>query len=1045
MSAFPVICPGCGLANHEGATACIGCGLSLLPSDPRNPLADASLFIGRRRELDSLRRSLDAAFAGHGRLMLLVGEAGIGKTWIARELARYAAERGATVLWGRCFEDDWQPAYGPWAEAIGEFARSASPEQLQRLLGSGAPTLARLVPQLRNALPDTPEAPSLLPDDERVRLYDATIRFVLAIAEDKPLLLVIDDLHWADRDSLRLLRYLARSLPSSRILALGTYRDPEIDLAEQHPLADLLPVLRRETDYQQINVRGFTKEDVGAYLSHSSGRPLPAALVQAIYQETVGNPFYVREVLRHLTEEGKIHLHGDRWFTDLSLDELGIPEGIRQLVHRRLSRLSVKATGLLRLAAGFTGSFDFPTLQALTDLTEELLLDCIDEGLRAGLLRVSEDSPPSYEFAHAIVRHTLYDELNPDRRARLHRRIAGALEQVYAGREQEHATELASQYHASASLPGALNGFPYALAAAEQARAASAHDRAATFLRMARNLSWESPPPDRAKAFCKLAVAEAEALMLDEAQRSVDDALNELSRAGADPTERAGFLAQAARALKDGGARPAVWKPLIEQGLALLGTRRDLLWAQLMLLRDRFEPVSIGPINTVRWLGHDPQAVTIAREQGDEDDYARTLEPLDWRTREETAEVLALVRMWRRPAAIMRAMDVVGRDLLKRHGAHREALELYSELLQTAERFGSIQEQAEALLQIAITQIALGEFPTARKTARQAQEMILRLGPAHELRFGVTALNSILTYFLDGDWEKAATAAAQFAASPQAARNPRGLVSGAYAALGYVRFGNPAEAKRLLAALTPLVAQMEPTMYVHHAAIAFGGSAVWEIGEVEFAADYRRVAMELIAAGFGDSILSPELTVARMAALLGRVEESRDYFVRARAHCETNGLKAVRAIADYDEALALLRMRSADHSLIRSLLSSAQTVFQALGMEGWAHRALRLEEGLADTPPPGIGLDRSPINDLTTRESEVLRLLAMGRTNNEIAEELVLSVRTVERHIANIYAKISAHGRADATAYALGRGIVSLDNSPNYAISPMPTRSSKIS
>ncbi len=501
---------------------------------------------------------------------MLVGDAGIGKTWIAREVARQAGTRGAVVLWGSCLEGDWQPAYGPWVEAIGEYARASAPQRLQGALGPGAPALARLMPQVRAALPDTAEAPPLGTEEERLRICDAVVQFLLAVARECPLLLVIDDLHWADRDSLRLLRYLSHFVTRSRMLVVGAYRESEITTS--HPLEDLLPILRRETDYRQVNVRGLGLQEVAEYLSQAAGQPLPGALVQAIHHETGGNPFYVREVFRHLTEEGKILLRGGRWSTDLSMAEMGIPEGVRQVVHRRLSRLSGNANSMLRMAAGFTAGFEFAALQVLSELPEEALLDCIDEALRAGLLTIARTAPPVYDFAHTIVRHTLYDELNPDRRARLHRRIALALERVPVRREEDHAAEVAFQYYGSSGIPGAARGIPYALRAAEQARAAYAHERAARFLQMAHDLAAESTAAERAKIICKQAIAEAEALMLDKAERTVQDALSALSEAGTGPRARAEFLAVAARALKDGGAGPDGWRPLVEQGLEASGS-----------------------------------------------------------------------------------------------------------------------------------------------------------------------------------------------------------------------------------------------------------------------------------------------------------------------------------------------------------------------------------------------------------------------------------------------------------------------------------------
>jgi predicted ATPase len=293
--------------------------------------------------------------------------------------------------------------------------------------------------------------------------------------------------------------------------------------------------------------------------------------------------------------------------------DLGIPDGVRRVVTHRVSRLAAPTSNVLHAAAAFTGGVAFPVLQAVTELPEDVLLDSIDEALRAGLIHVLAGPAVAYDFAHAIVRHTLYAELNPDRRARPHRRIATALEQMYGDHAADHVAELAAQYHASASLPDAPRGVPYCLSAAQQARASYAHERAVTFLRMARDLAQAEAPDARASIWSALAIAEAEALMLDAAQRSIEEALAALAQAGAEAIERAGFLVEVARALKEGGASHAVWEHLVERGLALVGDRRDLAWARLMLLRDHLEPVSSASITAGQWLGYDPRAVAIAR------------------------------------------------------------------------------------------------------------------------------------------------------------------------------------------------------------------------------------------------------------------------------------------------------------------------------------------------------------------------------------------------------------------------------------------------
>ena len=193
-------------------------------------------------------------------------------------------------------------------------------------MGRGAPPLAHLVPAIRAALPAVPAPASLSPEEEGVRLYDAVTQLLLAAARAQPLVLILDDLHWADRASLGLLRHVARFLADARILALGTYRDVEVD--QGHPLADLLPVLRHDTAYERIQLRGLSYAEASTCLDVVAAQDVADPLAHAIYTETSGNPFYMGEVFRHLLEEGRLVRRDGRWTADAGIAEWGIPEGV---------------------------------------------------------------------------------------------------------------------------------------------------------------------------------------------------------------------------------------------------------------------------------------------------------------------------------------------------------------------------------------------------------------------------------------------------------------------------------------------------------------------------------------------------------------------------------------------------------------------------------------------------------------------------------------------------------------------------------------------
>ncbi len=574
------------------------------------------------------------------------------------------------------------------------------------------------------------------------------------------------------------------------------------------------------------------------------------------------------------------------------------------------------------------------------------------------------------------------------------------------------------QYHASGVLPGADKGLEHALRAAQEATAGTAHERAVTLLRIAGDLASSRDAGTRAEVWCRLALAEGDALLLAEAEQSIVRALDTLAEAGAEPRATAKFLAVAVRKLRDGGAPPSVCERFVERGLALLGGARDLTWARLALLRDRYETVSTGIVCATRWLGFDPEAVELARGTGDEDDYAHTIEPFDWRTREETAEILRLARRWRRPAAVIRALNVACRDALFLHSDFAGALARARELLEATTRYGSLPGQAEAVAAVAGA-LRISDLRLAHQTAEQATELVARLHPAHRLHLIVEVpLPIMLAYYLDGDWGELARRAARHAGSPAVGRQGMlGLYAGACASLAYTRAGDQGAAERLLDALLPVLERMEPTMHHHTNAVHYCTIAAWELGTPRWSASLRRLVGGLIEAGVGDSLIaSHSLCLARISALRGDRDRAAEEFAQARHDLDASGHRPLRAIVDHDEALMRVRAGSADAGRIGALLAEARAAFRSLGMTAYEQRAAALDAVTTTvTPEPAAGL--------TPREAEVLRLISAGCTTERMAETLVVSRATIERHITSLYRKIGARSRADATAYALRQGI----------------------
>jgi tetratricopeptide (TPR) repeat protein len=435
------------------------------------------IFVGRDGELERLGQLWKEATAGEVRVALLAGEPGVGKTRLAAELARKAHDEGAAVLAGRCDEDLGVP-YQPFVEALRHFVDHAP--ALSGRLGRYGGELARLVPELSERVPGLPAPLRSDPETERYRLFDGVASWLAAASVDEPVLLVLDDLQWAAKPTLMLLRHVVRA-GGGRVLVLGIYRDSE--LTHEHPLLEVVPDLRRQGGVERLSLTGLDDVGVAAFVEQASGRALDEAnlaLAQAIYEETEGNPFFVREVLRHLAETGAVERRDGAWTTRVPIDQLGIPEGVREVVGHRLSRLSHDTNHALRIAAVVGPEFELGVVQAAGDLGEETLLSALEEAAAARL--ITEVSATRFRFAHALVRATLYESLTAARKVTLHRKAAEAIETIHHDALDEFVPALAHHWaKASAPVTDTAKAVDYARRAGDGALAQLAHDEAADY------------------------------------------------------------------------------------------------------------------------------------------------------------------------------------------------------------------------------------------------------------------------------------------------------------------------------------------------------------------------------------------------------------------------------------------------------------------------------------------------------------------------------------------------------------------------------------
>jgi class 3 adenylate cyclase len=440
--------------------------------EEENPLdrLAGGVFVGREAELEEMRGALEDALGGRGRLLLLVGEPGIGKTRTAEELVTYGRVRGAKVHWGRCHEGEGAPAYWPWTQALRSYVRESDPVGLAWELGPHASEVAQLVPEIHDLLGEVREPPELDPEQARFRLFDSIATFLSGAARSRPLIIVLDDLHWADEPSLLLLKFVARQLGDSGLLIVGTYRD--VELGRHHPLASTLAELAEVEQTRRIALRGLDTEAVARYIEMTAGMKPPAGLAETVHEQTEGNPFFVTEVVRLLASEGRLEPGAAGW-------ELAIPEGVRDVVGRRLNRLSDGANEVLTLAAAVGREFDVEILDQLNGRTPDQLETALAEAIEAQLIGEARAGSGRFVFSHALVRETLYAEITGPRRVHLHRDIGQALESLHGDDPEPPVAELAHHFIEAAPAGEAEKAVDYAVRAAQRAEEQLAHEQAA--------------------------------------------------------------------------------------------------------------------------------------------------------------------------------------------------------------------------------------------------------------------------------------------------------------------------------------------------------------------------------------------------------------------------------------------------------------------------------------------------------------------------------------------------------------------------------------
>jgi class 3 adenylate cyclase len=899
------------------------------PTSASSDLRGVAPYVGRTEERRILRERFDAAAAGAGGLVLIAGEPGIGKTRLTTELCRdVAVDPGAVVLIGGCHDGD-VGAYAPFVEAITDWLRATPLAEVTRVLGTEASVLGRVAPAVHRVLTDVSELADLGPDEAEARLNDAIGQVLTRLAETHPAVLLLDDLHWADAGSIALLRLVARKATGIRLLVIGTYRDTDLD--RRHPLAEALPLLRREVEPTRLALGGLPTESVHELLERLADHEVPMAFATMLADQTDGNPFFLREMLIHLTEVGALRFEDGVWTASADIAN-AIPEGVREVVGRRLSQLSDPTQKLLEIGAHFEVSFPLDVAAEVAKIDEDEALDAIDEALQAQIVLATEVFD-RYAFSHALFRQTLVSELNPSRQVRTHRAIAEALEKRVAGRPSpEMAAVLARHWSQSAAIPGAERGVPAALIVAEDAAARYAHRDALDAWSVALELL---PEGDEREAQIRLGRARsglaggigADVVVEDARIAAAEVAAVDGDDAAADAVSDLVILAWLV------GHRQAAWR-LGEVGRSHLhADRRDCTWVRLRkaeLQEEEFADPDHGGLP----LDDDARRELQEVAEGLEPDE---LEGLDFSpsTRDATDAFLAKDLPMR--TSVMARWGIGD---LAGIVADAEETRIQGELEGNFEVVGLVNIIEARCLTL------LDRHDEADAAMARAATNLPRLHPRSNATFQFHGAASLITYVRGGlPRYTAPEALRDIAAHP----DTRWVTFAIVATNAYVAAstGQPNQS----------LADVEQTMVAIELAPGnapnYGLIACWAVHSLWLL--QRTDHIDLIEANIRSKLIDTglqypevvnEVALAQSCALTGRVAEGREWLARGRARLIDEAMSPIQVHVDNFEAELELRLGAdGDADRCRAAIERARSRCAAPAMGPWLPRldALELE------------------------------------------------------------------------------------------------------
>jgi DNA-binding CsgD family transcriptional regulator len=966
-------------------------------------------IVGRARELDVFRAAFDRMLGGRRQLILMSGEPGIGKTRCAEALAEVAEDQGALVLWGRCREEAGAPPYWPWVQVLRAYIDASSLDEVRLNMGTAVKDIAALVPELLDSPHQAPQWPGANGDSSpaRFRTFDALRQFFHLAAQQVPIVLVMDDLHWADAPSLSLLEFLNQELMRSRLLIVGTYR--EADASRQTPLRNALGGLIRDSDVERIHLGGLSQLAIGEVAERLCDVNLTESAIRLIYQRTDGNPLFAIELIKVLMDEGA--------GGSIAATAAKIPAGVRETIARRLMRLSDKCNELLCAAAVFGRQFTAREVAAAVNQDVHRVLGVLEPAVQAGIIHAHTTALGSYEFTHALIRETIYEDLPAVDRLRLHAGAGDALVTVYAAHLEPALSRVAHHYHEAAASGNADKAVIYALRAADSAvRMYAYEDALLHYDRAIETLERGGMLHDERLARAHILKGSA-LYQLGKIQESIEVLLAAVNRTRVLGSAELLIDVLMLLARSSQHVEQHHFVPLLDRALALLpdvdSVHRAKAWATLAFALRTTEDNSRVQLLVDKALDMASRCCNASERCAC---YQLTVMAL----RGNPASLHRRLLLGKEYLAI--AHTTANGDLLA-DAYHWQVLNYFES--GQLEELETLLEQYESLssARFGLHQFRSGAYRVTLSLLRgewqdleQRIEDLLAIGTKTR-RDDADGVYGAQMFALNRDLGRLHALAPQIkeiAAGTARRMWEPGLM------LICAEIGLLAEARAIFDRLVEgeCCSIRRDDMYM--TCLVFSAETCCALGDTRAAVSLY----ELLLPYSGQTANHPtavcfgatDLYLGMLALTANRPEAARRHFEHA--------LTLNRAMRAWP-FLARTLLRYGAHLLTRPEDEERRRGLQQLREADQLARRLGMARLVFDIDALLHAADRGVTypDDLTAREVEVLRLLAIGRTNKDVSLVLAISLNTVATHVRNILNKTQCANRTEAATYAIRHGL----------------------